>query len=613
MTLPAVHDQGTALADVQITLVTSIDDVIKLKEWMSYRHPFLAVDTETEGLKWWRDRPRLLQVGDERTAWVIPWNLWGGAILEVVRDFEGDLVMHNAKFDVHMFEHWSGVRLPRHRIHDTRVQAHILDPSRSTGLKYLAAQLVDKKAATSERILHEGMAANRWDWATVPVDYEPYWVYAGVDVVLTSRLHRMLCPKVMEEAPEAYALEMATTWVLMDMERKGVAVDVPYAQEKLDVFQRYVNDCERWCLDNYGVKPGSNAKVIERLRELTGYEFTVRTRGGALALDKEVLEDVTDATGHPLAQTVLMRRKMQKLASTYLQNFIDLSVNGRIHPSFNGAPQQREESKRQGYGARTGRMSVSDPSLQNLPRRNNAYPAAVAVRNCITASTADHWLLMCDFDQVEFRLLAHLARDPALIAAFGEGDFFVNIARQLFDDPTIEKDDPRRQPTKNAGYAKIYGAGIPKFAKTAGIPTHVAQQIMQRLDQLYPGMRQLSAQVDGVARQRFETEGRAYVRSPLTRRPYPCDGLDKTYALVNYLIQGTAAEVLKMKDLELVKAGVGDMLVLNVHDEVILDVRNDDLPEVSRLVGDVMNDHRMFTVPLTASIDTTWRWGEKGG
>lgn len=605
-----------SLRHVQLRLVDSIDEVWALKQWMSERRPFIAVDTETEGLSWWRHSPRLLQVGDPDAAWAIPWRLWGGAILEVIREFDGDLIMHNAGFDVKMFEHWSGVELPRHRIHDTRVQAHILNPNEPTGLKYLAERYVDAEAAQAEKALHGLMRLNGWGWDTVPIECDAYWGYACMDVILTSRLHQVLHPRVLTEAPRAYDLEMATAWVLVGMERRGMRVDLDYTRRARDAFQDYIDRCAALVQEGWGVRAGSNREVLNVLqRELEGrYEFTKLTPGGALSLDKEVMDDVLQRTGHRLAELVYVRRKHQKLASAYLENFLELEHRGRIHPSFNAMKRQNTkgggEDASSGYGARTGRMSVSEPSLQNLPRRSNSNPSADTIRNCLTASDGCR-LLMCDFDQIEFRLEAHFAEDPALRAAFGEGDFFVNLTRQIFNDPTVERGDPRRQTTKNAGYAKIYGAGIPKFAQTAGIGVEAAAAFMQRLDQLYPGMNRFSQRIQEVARERHESERVAYVRSPLTGRRYPADKLDKAYALTNYLIQGVAAEVLKMKNLELVRAGLGEYLVLNVHDEIILDVPEAEFQDVGRTVLSVMNDDHLFSVPLTASLEWGERWGGK--
>lgn len=599
--------------DVTLHLVDSIDEVMALKTWMSERRPFIAVDTETEGLQWWKDQPRMLQVGDSYTAWAIPWHLWGGAILEILRDFQGDLVMHNMPFDIMMFERWSGVQLPRHRIHDTRIQSHLLEPHKSTGLKAVAERHVDRRAAQSQRILNEAMKLHNWTWATVPIDFQPYWVYAAMDCILTSRVHEHHYPLVQQQCPLAYELEMAEGHVLIDVMWTGVAVDRDYTTQRLSEFERYVEQASRWTKDEYGVEAGSDVKVIERLqRDIPSsvYEFTKLTKKTKRpSLDREVLEEVIKTTHHPLAEVVLQRRRIQGICSKYLRKFLELEVNGRIHPSFNPVKRTDDDTNEySGYGAKTGRMSVSDPPLQQLPRKDNDNPVANVVRKCITASSGN-LMVMCDFDQIEFRIYAHLCQDPGLIQAFErEGDFFLNMTREIFSDPTIIKADPRRQTTKNAGYAKIYGAGIPKFALTAGIEVDAAATFMNQLDTLYPAMNTFNQQVDQIARQREQTEGVAYVQSQMTRRRFINDD-GRYYALVNYLIQGMAAEVLKMKNVELKAAGLSHLLVLDVHDEMILDCPQEDSPEVAHTLKDIMEDSDLFRVKLTASLDSGPTWG----
>lgn len=600
--------------DVQLHLVDSIEEVMNLKRWMSQSHPFLAVDTETEGLQWFRHHPRMLQIGDSREAWSIPWHLWGGAILEVLRDYRGDLVMHNLPFDLMMFERWAGVKLPRHRMHDTRIQAHLLEPHKPTGLKAVAERWVDREAARSQHVLREAMKLHGWGWDTVPLDFQPYWVYAGMDCILTSRVHEHHHPILRTECPNALDLEMATSFVLIDMMWRGVAVDLEYTRSKLYDFRRYVDEASTWTEREFGVKAGSDVAVIERLqRDIpeSVYQFTKLTKKTRrLSLDRDVLEEVVAATHHPLAEVVLQRRRIQRVCSAYLDKFIELSVDGRIHPNFNPTKHKGdEEDPESGYGAKTGRMSVSDPPIQQLPRKSNDNPVANAVRQCVRASPG-RTFVMCDFDQIEFRIYAHLCQDPGLIAAFGEGDFFVNMAREIFNDPTIEKSDPRRQPTKNGGYAKIYGSGIAKFAKTVGTDVSNAQGFMDRMDSIYPGMNAFNHHVETVARNRERDEGVAYVRSLLTRRRYINDD-GRYYALVNYLIQGMAAEVLKMKCIEMQQAGLGEYLVLLCHDETVLDAPTEQLSEIAGATQGVMEDPDLFSVALTASTDFGPNWGSK--
>lgn len=552
----------------------------------------IAVDTEGTGLVIGKDRVKLVQVGGFTHGWAIPWHSWNGLFAEIVKKYEGRWIMHNSKYDAGMLSNQgeTSVHIPRHKIDDTRVMSHVREPHMSTALKNQATRWVDPLAAGLQTNLKE----TKWTWETVPWDYGPYWQYGALDTVLTRHLKDVHYPFIMADAPDAYYLENSVTWTLEKMERRGAHIDVPYAREKFRAFLTFVEESERWIWDHYKVKAGSNAAIIEIL-EREGYVFTKATASGAKALDKEVLGHID----HPLAQTVLQRRQLQKLANTYLKHFIEeVDSDDCIHHSINS------------LGARTSRMSMERPNLQNLPRKSEANPAATTVRNSVSARPG-HTLLMCDFDQIEMRLLAHLSSDPGLIAAFhSPNDFFVELARSMFDDPTLEKKDKRRQITKNAGYAKIYGAGIAKFALTAGVPEQTARAVMSRWDSLYPGTKRFSKAVESVAWQRQRDEGVGYARSLLTKRRQVADQ-NKIYALVNYLIQGSAAEVFKSKILELDAAGLGDWMIAPVHDEIILDVPNENLEDAVHTLEKVMNDHKSFSVPITASVSYGPRWGEK--
>lgn len=577
-------------------MIDCVDDAAEFMRWLGQRHEVLAVDTETEGLNWTKHKVRLIQVGDRMDGWAMPWDLWGGVALEALGKYEGQVVMHNAKFDTHMIDRWMGHSIPRHRIDDTMIMAHIMDPTRPVGLKPLTAYHIDRKAAAASVMLDEAMTLNGWGWDTVPIDFPLYWQYGALDTVLTCRLWELLKPQVMADAPKAYDLEMANVWVTQRMERKGCQLDVPYTEGKLHDFRAYVEEAGAWCEQQYGVYPGSNQKVIQRL-QADGIEFWKHTPAGALSLDKEVLEGIVAATGHPLAATVLQRRRLEKLASTYLANFLtQVGPDGRIRPNVKV------------LGARTSRESVTEPALQTLPRKSEASPAAIAVRNCITASP-DSSLIMCDFSQIEMRMFAHFAEDPGLSSAFVGHDFFVNVARELYQDMGLVKSDPRRQFTKNGMYALGYGAGAEKIALTTGQTLERVKEFLDLLAIRYPGIKRLQRNVQSAALQRKATEGVPYVRSPLTNRRHVADE-GKEYALVNYLIQGTAAEVFKTKKVEAANAGLEDYMILGVHDEIILDVPNDLADDVARLIPQVMSDDKMFSVPLEAEVSQAFRWGE---
>lgn len=592
------------LSDVELHLVDTVADCEAFLRWASTR-TWMAVDTETTGLDVNKDRVRLVQFGDAHVGWSIPYERWSGLVHEFVGRYEGEYVAHNIAYDYPIIENSCGIRLPRERCHDTRILAHILRPDRSTALKRLAAVHIDAKAPALQRTLDQAIGrGGGWTWETIPYDYQPYWSYAALDTVLTARLFELFHPQVMSEAPKAYDLEMATAWATIDMSRHGIAVDRELAVERSVAFERYVTDVERWCVEHYGVKPGQNASVIERLMA-DGVEFTkTSVKTGAFSLDKEVLSEID----HPLARVVLERRQVQKITSTYLRRFLEYSErDGLLHPRINSLGFNQDDSGG-GYGVRTGRMSLDTPNLQQLPRLGTSR-AGDSVRNCLVARE-EHTLLMVDFSQIEARIIAHLTEDPGFIAAFSEGDFFTNIARVMFKDETIQKSDPRRQPIKNSVYARSYGAGPDKFAKTAGVPIETAYEMYRMFDENYPGWRAFSKQLEVVARQRIESEGSPYVRSLLTGRRFIADE-DKLYVLMNYLIQGTAAEVFKTKLVELAAADLDEFMCVPVHDEIVMEVPDAQLGDVTRTALSIMNDATMLRVPIEAVPSVGRRWGEK--
>lgn len=588
-----------SLDDVELNLIENMDDVFRFKEWLSRRRPefwngmpAISFDTETTGLSIEKDHVRLCQIGDEHVGWAFAWERWSGIFQEVAETWDGILLAHNAKFDVGHLDKM-GVSLPRARVFDTRVMAHILHPTFSTALKPLAARYVDPSAGAAQKDLDD--AIKRLGWAGVPINFPPYWQYGALDPVLTTRLGVELFPKVMAEAPDAFFLENEVSWTVEKMERYGVHVDTKYALESYEKFNAYVAQVDMWCGKEYGIKAGQNAEVIRVLQE-AGHSFSKATASGAIALDAEVLGGID----HPLAQAVLSRRKHQKLASTYLKHYItEVDENDLLHPSINV------------LGARTSRMSMQNPNFQNLPRKSEKNKAATRIRNCVNTRYENGQLLFSDFDQIEMRMLAALSNDEKMMDAFrAEGDFFVNMARELFQDPTIEKGDPRRQLTKNTGYATIYGAGPSKLALTAGVPESQARAAQFALNNSYSTQFAWRTDVVNIAQRRAIEEGVGWVRCPITGRRHVADPR-KEYALVNFMIQGGAAAVLKKKLLELDAAGLGDYMVAPVHDEIILDVPYDRIEDAITTLQDVMNDTTMFPLPITAGVSSGERWGEK--
>lgn len=578
------------LEHVKLHLVRSFDDAHQLYAW--FRNEVntsgtIAIDTETTGLKWQGDDyVRTVQIGNANDGWLIPKDLWWGLFLDIVRQHEGPIDMMNAIFDYSMLKK-AGVEIPKHRIRDVGVMSHILEPHMSRALKAQSSRHIDPTAYAGQKFLDEAMEQNGWTWETIPWDYPWYWRYGALDPVLTYQLQEHHWPLVEQHgATYAYELETAYQWVARDMMSNGVHVDIPHVERYLKEFQDYCVSVEKWVKDEYGITPGSNQKVIQVLQR-AGFQFTKLTDKGALSLDGDVL----DGIDHPLAKAVHTRRQLQKMASTYLRFYVNhVDSDSLIHPSINT------------LGTRTSRCSMSEPNFQNLPVRGEA-PGLKVVRNSITAKPGNT-LMFCDFDQIEMRGLAILSGDEGLRAAFhGPDDFFVTIARQIFQDPHLIKSDPRRSPTKNAMYAKVYGAGIAKQAVTAGVAFEQMLFINQQLDAAYPKIEQYISYIYRLGMQQ------GFIQCPLTGRHHIADP-GKEYALINYLIQGWAASMFKQKQLELHAAGLGPYMILPVHDEIILDIPTELVPDAAQSLRAIMND-TSYPVPITASVSYGPRWGQK--
>lgn len=571
----------------ELHLVESFDEAEAFMSWLGERRDALAVDTETGGLQWWKDGLRLVQFGDKGAGWAVPFNDWGGLVKEAFKRYDGTIVMHNAKFDTRFLER-NGVAVARKNIDDTRIMAHLLNPLQPTGLKPLGVRHIDSTFGSGQEDLKRQMAKYRWTWATVPVDLPDYWVYSALDTVITAHLYDKFSTEVASNFRGVYELEMATTWVLMDMETRGARIDVEYCERKFDELTKYVDEMASWIDKEYGCGTSDRSIAAQLLKD--GVRLSKKTATGQWCMDKEVLSEID----HPLANATLDRKAAQKIANTYFKNFLNNRDGDIVHPDVNS------------LGARTGRMSVKNPAVQTLPRGNIVREAFIA--------REDHKLVDQDYSQIEQRLLAHFANDKGMIDAFAEADspngedFFTSLARQIFNDASIMKSDPRRQVTKNASYAKAYGAGPETFAHTAGIPLAEAQQFLIKYDQTFPNVRRWQNEVQNIAQGRLNIEGEAYVLTDWGRR-LPGDE-DALYALANFQIQGTASDVLKQKLVDMDSAGLSQYLVLPVHDELLFDVPEEVLDDAAPEMLKVMEELERFKVPLTCGQEIGMTWSE---
>ena len=598
---------------VQLHLVDSVARAADFLAWLGERRPHdaLSVDTETGELPGnprehafspWHGQLRLVQVGDGMQGWSIPWDEWKGVFYQGMDRFDGQLICHNIAFEARWFEVQSRWKMPWHHAHDTMIMAHIIDPLGSGALKQLAALHIDSRSVALQGTLDGELSKNGWTWGTVPVNFEPYWSYGALDCVLTTRLWEKFYAQCGPGGPyqRPYDLEMATRRIVTRMELNGARVDLDYSKKKFSELGDYSNSVKDWAKKTYnGVSITSNQQLV-RLFEHLGADITEYTPTGQKSCTKDQLRMLIrdgNTEVQQLADSVLKQRKADKLANTYFSNFISENVNGFVHPSVRT------------LGARTSRMSITNPALQTLPKGDDV------VRKAFLPKDEDHVIVTSDLDQVEFRMFASLAEDPNLTQMFRIADStgsdpFTEIGREVYGDPTMKKSDKRRNLIKSMVYGRLYGAGVSKQALTAGVHEVQMKSVSNAFDARFPGMAHFQRKIEDAGMRRFKSEGQGYVYT-WTGRRLPCDD-SRVYTLVNYLIQGGAAEIFKSNLVKLDKADLTELLIVPVHDEIVLNAPRKDVEEIKQTVRSCMTTTEGWNVPLTADVDGPLEsWGDK--
>jgi len=571
---------------VNVTLVRSLDDAYDLKRWLGERREgWVGLDTETTGLDTQRDTVRLVQVGDTSRGWAIPAEDWRGLVRELLTEYQGEWVGWNSKYDEHMLLRYCGA-IPK-RYHDGQILAHLAAPLERTALKEVSKRLVAPETATLSTMLDEQMSRNGWDWATVPIDLPAYWAYGALDPILTAACAEKLRAEAEAQGQVAlYELELQAAHVCRDMESRGLRVDVQYAEEQCRIIRAEIGEISAWAFATYGAKLGSRSQVADLLIA-EGVKLSVKTPSGAYSLAREHISDIE----HPLAKAFIRKNLLQVLANNFFSNVILYQREGLLHPDIKT------------LAAKTGRMSVSRPSLQNQPRSKRVRDVFIP--------RDDHQLVAADFRQIEMRLLAHFSQEPQLINFYHQGrDLPTEIARAVFHiSGSVPK--PLRYQVKGALYALGYGAGPAKIAKVLGLPETEGHSFLDRLYTNYPRLRIFfDTIIDGSVA--VADEGMPWVRSPRWRRRYFVPTMKKAYQLTNYLIQGEAGIVMKDRLVALHAAGLGEYMVLPVHDEVLCDVPVDTVDDVRATLDEVMADRSHYAVPLEVEVDEPLtRWGDK--
>jgi len=512
---------------------------------------------------------------------------------------------HNANYDLIVLnQHGLTVRGLEF---DTMIAAYLLDPSgRNLGLKGLAWQELGVEMTSIEELIGTGRGQLTMDQVSI----ERVFPYAAADADMTFRLVARQEEQLKEKQLwELFTeVEMPLVPVLMDMESTGVALDVEFLKQMSRELHLRLNELELGVQQQVGypLNLNSSQQLSDALFVKLGLptEGVPRGKSGRYSTAAGVLESLRGT--HAVIDLILEHRQLSKIKSTYV-DALPLMVNprtGRLHTSWNQT------------GTVTGRLSSSEPNLQNIPIRTDigrrVRQAFIARPGCM--------LLGADYSQVELRILAHISGDENLLAAFHRGeDIHASTAASILGVPIEQVTPDMRRLAKTINFGLIYGMSEWGLAARTELSREEASQFITKYFAQFPRVRGYLAQ----SKQQAQEHG--YVETLLGRKRYfpelrsgsRAHGSLKAAAermAINHPIQGTAADIIKIAMIrlheELQSCGLGSKMILQVHDELVLEVPDDELGRVGKLVKLVMEGAYRLDAPLKVDIKTGRHWRE---
>jgi DNA polymerase-1 len=489
---------------------------------------------------------------------------------------------------------------------DTMIAEWLINPiSRNLGLKNLAWVRLDARMTEIEELIGKGK--NQISMAEVPVQTTAAYAADDAEVILR------LIPQLREEMEGCQAtrlfeeVEMPLVSVIARMEMEGIALDRGYLYQMSAELNERMKIMEAQIYDSVGAPFNLNSpqQLSEALFNRLGLrppDRTKKTATGFYSTSADVLESLKGA--HPVVDRILEYRELSKLKSTYI-DALPLQVNpqtGRVHTSFNQT------------GSVTGRIASSDPNLQNIPVRTEL---GRQIRRAFVAEPG-YELLSVDYSQVELRIVAHMAQDQAMLDAFRAGlDIHTATAAALYGIPPEQVSGPQRSRAKSINFGLIYGISPYGLTRYAGITLAEAEDFVKAYFQQFPGVKRY---LDSMRRKAADV---GYVETLLGRRRYfPTLKTQSNQMIrnreereaINAPIQGTAADILKIAMLEvppaLVRAGLSSRMLLQVHDELVLECPRDETRATAALVSEVMQNAYSLVVPLQTEARSGPNWYE---
>ncbi|MBV6450051.1 MAG: DNA polymerase I [Anaerolineales bacterium] len=513
-------------------------------------------------------------------------------------------VAHNAKYDYIVLAQHGLVVSPL--TFDTMLAEFIVDPSsRNLGLKNLAFVKLGEEMTHIEELIGKG----KKQISMADVAIESVAPYAVADAENTLRLmpieqkelKRVNGEKLLEE------IDMPLTPVLADMEMTGISLDLPFFAEMNKELTQRLSQIEKKVYDSVG-KPfniNSTQQLSDVLFKTLGLEPPDRgnkTASGHYSTAAGVLDELSGK--HPVVDWVLEHRELSKIKSTYV-DALPAAINpktNRVHTSYSQ------------IGAVTGRLSSNNPNLQNIPIRTET---GRRVRNGFIAARGN-WLLSVDYSQIELRIVAHMAQDEGMLAAFrADEDIHATTAAAIYNVALDAVDKNMRRHAKAINFGLIYGMSAFGLMRGTDLTLAEAENFVKAYFTKFPGVKKY---LDGIRKQAAQ---QGYVETLLGRRRYfpalqgrsnPQMKAREEREAINAPIQGTAADIMKIAMLKippaLKKAKLNGKMLLQVHDELVLECPKDELEKTAKVVKETMASAYPLDIPLSTEAKYGLNWGE---
>ncbi len=598
---------------IQVVTVTDQSELDALRQKLESAD-WIALDTETTST----DPMRCMLVGislavEPGQGFYIPighqrspqldWPLVRSALQPVLEDPAKKITGHHLKFDCLVFSRY-GLN-PANLAFDTMLAEWLLDSSsRRLGLKEMALAYLNVEMTHIEELIGKGK--NQISMAEVPL--EKAALYAAADAEVTLRLTGLLREKLTAQGMNKLMeeMEMPLVPVLIAMEQAGIGLDVDFLRAMSAELAERQREIEAQIQQAVGMPFNLNStqqlsNILFKNLQLVPPDRGKKTASGHYSTSAEVLEELRGK--HPVVDLILEYRELSKLKSTYL-DALPAQINpetGRVHTSYSQT------------GSVTGRLASSDPNLQNIPIRTEL---GRQVRKAFVAAPGQV-LLSVDYSQIELRIVAHMAQDQTMIAAFRAGqDIHAATAAAIFRVPIEQVSKDQRRQAKAVNFGLIYGMSAFGLSRGTDLTLAEAENFVKAYFEQFPGVK---SYLDGIRRQ---AALQGYVETLFGRKRFfpnlitPINQMMKNREereAINAPIQGTAADLLKLAMIRLpgtLKAqGLNARILLQVHDELVLECPQSELMAAARSVRETMEN----VYPLSVPLSTEARWGKNWG